>query len=121
LKNKLKALLKSRRGISMTEVVIAMTMVLLVTGAAITVVTASVHADVKYRHKSAALTACENAAECVRFAKNGGDLEDALKNAGFEKEEDGDSFVIRFGEYEVAATKDGSENYAVKLNGETIY
>ena len=65
----LKRLLRDRKGISLTEVVIAMAVVLTVTGSAITLVISSIKADAGFRAKYQALTACEKAADCLRFSK----------------------------------------------------
>lgn len=78
-----KKLLRDRRGVSMTEVIVAMAAVLIVTGAAITVLVSSSQADTLYRDKYRALNGCENAVECIRFTKDKQTLADALLKAGF--------------------------------------
>ena len=82
----IKRLLRDRKGISLTEVVVAMAMVLMVTGAAISIVAASARADVSYRYKYEALTACENAADCLRYAN--GDNTDGLLGTVLTKSRD---------------------------------
>ena len=80
MKKLLHKLLRDRRGISMTEVIVAMAMVTIVTGAAISVVMASIKFDVKYNERTAALSYCESVVDCVRFADNSENLSIALKN-----------------------------------------
>ena len=91
MKNFLKTI-RSRKGITMTEVIVAMAMVVIVTGAAISLVVASVQFDAKYESQTAALNAAESAVECVRFASTVNDLhkEDGagyLDKLGFDKVE----------------------------------
>ena len=58
MKKLLKRLVRDRKGISMTEVVVAMALVVIVTGAAISVLIASIQFDVKYKAQTHALNAC---------------------------------------------------------------
>ena len=83
MKKLLHKLLRDRRGISMTEVIVAMAMVTIVTGAAISVVMASIKFDVKYNERTAALSYCESVVDCVRFAGNQDELNAALVTLGF--------------------------------------
>ena len=126
----LSRLLRDRKGVSMTEVIVAMAMVLIVTGAAITVLIASSRADTVYRNKYRALNGCENAVECLRFAENDESLlESALKKAGFEEidpeqEGFGAGYVLIHGDEQVKVVKDdnGDENYVViYYNDDVIY
>ena len=115
----MKRLLRDRRGVSIAEVVVAMTMVLIITGAAISVQIASTRADVAYRHKYQALNACENAVACVRFAGNSSEtLAEALGKAGFVTDNGG--FTHKSGDYEVVVAFE-EERYVVRYNGEIIY
>ena len=125
-----KRLLQSRKGISVTEVVIAMAVVVLITGSAISVLAASVKADAKYITKSAALEGCETAVECIRFADDTDTLKTALAKAGFDIPEQGaeqeNTFTLSVGDetVEVVVTADSennTENYVVYFNGEEIY
>lgn len=129
----LKKLLKNRKGISMTEVVVAMAVVVLITGAAVSVLIASVKADAKYITKSVALEGCETAVECIRFADGFDEgealerLKTALTAAGFEAAEDENTFTLSVGDETVkvvVGTADGGtevENYVVYFNDEEIY
>lgn len=80
--------LKDRKGISMTEVLIAMAVVTIVTGAAISLIVASVRFDHKYNAQTRALNACESAAQCLRFAEEDAALEEYLAHLGFERVEE---------------------------------
>ena len=115
-----KHLLRNRRGFSLVEAVVAMAIVVIVTGAALTLIISSTRADVALRDQYRALTACENAEDCIRFAKGDADLlDDALTEAGFVKIPEG-SYTLTFGEHTVSVTLKNA-NYAVIHNGETIY
>lgn len=115
----MKALLKKlrdRKGITMTEVVVAMTVVIIITGAAISVVTASVQFDAKYQQETYDLNACESAVNCVRFADSPAELETLLVDKlEFTEETQG---VYTFGDT-VMVTTDG--NWKVIFDGNTIY
>ena len=127
----LKKLLRDRRGISVTEVVVAMTMVVIVTGAAISVLVASIKFDVKYEEKTSALSSCESAVECVRFADNEEMLKKTLNliKEGFGTDTDtseDDRYVFSLTEGDttvqvVVTSVSGIDNYVVKLNDEVIY
>ncbi len=120
--------LQSRKGVSVTEVVVAMAVVVLITGAAISVLAASVKADAKYITKSAALEGCETAVECIRFAGDADTLKQALAKAGFDIPENGEEnvFTLSVGDETVkvaviAGGETETENYVVYYNDEEIY
>lgn len=120
MKKALLKLLGNRKGISMTEVIVAMAVLVMVSGAAITVLIASVKADTAYQNKYAVLSGCENAAECLRFADGEKDLlEEALGKAGF-AQTDETEFTLEKGNETVTVLKI-DESYAVVYNGEVIY
>lgn len=118
----LKRLLRDRKGISLTEVVIAMAVVLTVTGSAITLVISSIKADAGFRAKYQALTACENAADCLRFSKgNETLLKDALVKSGFKVENDECFFKIL--EHKVTVDDDEGKyfvKYTVERDGQIV-
>ena len=90
----LKRLFRDRKGISLTEVIVAMTLVVIVTGAAITVVISSAQADVAYRFKYRALTACENAVDCLRYSQGDEkELQNALSVLGFQGYQDNETLA----------------------------
>ena len=122
----IKRLLRDRKGISLTEVVVAMALVLLVTGAAIGIVAASAQADLSYRYKYEALTACENAADCLRYSQgNETKLQEALKSAGFKENTVESVWIIEktINKKPVQTVKVYKEGnyYVVKYNDEIIY
>lgn len=120
MKKALLKLLGNRKGISMTEVIVAMAVLVMVSGAAITVLIASVKADTAYQNKYAVLSGCENAAECLRFAVgNEILLKEALEKAGF-AQTDETEFTLEKGNETVTVLKI-DESYAVVYNGEVIY
>ena len=115
----MKRLLSDRRGVSLAEVVVAMAMILIISGAAMSVQISSARADVAYRDKYQALSACENAAACLRFADgDDGILADALTKAGFTQSEG--VFTHGNGSYTVTVKNEGGR-YVVKYGDEIIY
>ena len=122
---KLTEILRSRRGISLTEVVVSMTAVIIITGAAVSVLVASSAADVKFAAKTYVLAGCENAVDCLRFADGDGNiLKDALGKAGFTEDTEKNEYVLSYADETVTVSveKDGeNENYVVKYNDEIIY
>ena len=128
---RMKKLLRDRKGISITEVVVAMAMVLLITGAALTLLVASMKSDAKYLAKSTALNACENAVECVRFADDTYTLTTALSRVGFQKTVDPadpngyfTKFFLTSGDHTVrvnVSTNAEFEIYVVVYNDSEIY
>lgn len=113
---KLSILLRDRRGISMTEVVVAMAVVVIVTGAAISLLIASIRFDAKYRAQTEALNACESAVSCVRFADDAEDLGKYLKKLGFKDSDDG--YVLQDGKVTVTVTEN---SWIVTMDDEDIY
>ena len=135
MKKLLKKLLRDRRGISMTEVVVAMALVVIVTGAAISVLIASMQFDAKYKAQTHAQNACESAVECIRFADTQSELEPLLVKAGFTvpgEAKSGNTWEYSFNAGKANArieieysdsNPEGNyiESYAVYLNDEEIY
>ena len=120
----IKRLLRDRKGISLTEVVIAMAMVLMVTGAAISIVAASARADLGYRYKYEALTACENAADCLRYSQGDKDiLKVALEKIGFDVSGTEYTFTRTINKktiQKIIISQNGND-YVVEYNDEIIY
>lgn len=115
-----KRLLRDRKGFSLMEAVVAMSVILVVAGAAITLIISSVRADATFRNQYRAMTACDNARACIRFADGDGDvLAEALIKAGFTGINE-NHYLLISGEYEVEVTFE-DENYVVAYNDETIY
>ena len=70
---------KNRGGFSIVEVVVGLTVVVMVTIAALSVTLASMQMEAKYLNETTALCACESVVACVRFADNADDLQNALE------------------------------------------
>ena len=114
-------LIRSRRGISMVETIVAMALVLVVTGAAMSVFISSATADVKFRDKTAALSACDSAADCVRFAD--GDsviLAEALEKIGFKEYVEASEWRFVSGDETVLVRLD-NDKCVVKYDDKIIY
>ena len=111
--------LRSRKGITMTEVIVAMAMVLIVSGAAISLLVASVQFDAKYNSQTQALNACESAVEAIRFAGNESDLNGYLARLGFEIKA-GESHYALPGNDTVKIQVDGNK-WTVIFEGKEIY
>ena len=110
--------LRDRKGITMTEVVIAMAMVIIITGASISVLISAVKFDATYKTQTKALNACEGAVQCLRFAKtHGTDVTDYFTLLGFEEEKAGEKYTLETAK--VQKNDDGL--WVVTLNGELIY
>ena len=114
--------LRSRKGISMTEVIVAMAVVVIVTGAAISLVVASIQFDAKYESQTAAMNAAESAAECVRFAEDPAELHKDdktgyLDRLGFEV----DNGVYTYGNSVKCYYDSNKDAWVVTFDGEIVY
>lgn len=123
---KLKALFKGKKGISLVEVVIAMAAISIITAAAISLTLASISSDAKYNSRAEALTACENASECVRYASNITELGEVFQKVGFTKDETTENYTYTSGEYTVTVTvtvenETDIGSCTISLDGEKIY
>ena len=128
---KLKIILRNRKGFVVAEMIVAMAMILLITGAAITLMMASIKGDAASMEKYNALTACENAVECVRFTTDRATLQKCLDMVGFDAQNTASepnvyTFVLESGNdtviVEVTYDVDGNfEKSIVNYNNETIY
>lgn len=117
----IRKLLRDRKGISLTEVVIAMAAVLMVTGAAISVLISSNQADIAFREKYRALTACENAVECLRFTTDETELATVLGKAGFADEIEDTEVKYIYKDNDQVVVIYESDHYVVKYGDEIIY
>ena len=111
--------LRSRKGITMTEVIVAMAMVLIVSGAAISLLVASVQFDAKYNSQTQAITGCESAVEAIRFADSADKYVEYLKILGFEIKE-GESYYTLPGNDTVKIQVNGNK-WTVIFEGKEIY
>ena len=69
---------KSRRGISMVEVVVALTVIVIVSAAALSLVTAHTHLEARTAQTIEATNIAENAVECFRFDSTKEGFKDAF-------------------------------------------
>ena len=69
--------IKSRRGISMVEVIVALTVIVIVSAAALSLITAHTHLEARTAQTIEATNIAENAVECFRFNST----EEGFKNA----------------------------------------
>ena len=119
----LRKLLRDRKGITMTEVVVAMATVILVTGAAISLLISSIRFDAKYDSQTRALNACESAISCVRFADNQTELATYLGALGFDIEQEPDpngQWVCPFADGQVTVEVSDS-SWVVTFDNEKVY
>lgn len=131
MKKLLHKLLRDRRGISMTEVIVAMAVVTIVTAAAISVVMASIKFDAKYNDETTALSYCESVVDCVRFADDVDTLSKALDTVkpgfgSYSQEETGQGHEFLINEAGavikvVVTTIDENVNYVVTYDDDEIY
>lgn len=89
---------RNRRGFSLVEVVVALTVIVIMSGAAITLI--NTHTDVQVRtiQTTEAANIAENAIECFRFAKDTGEFKTSLEKTTVSLEgENGNYKVIKNG------------------------
>lgn len=120
-----KELLRSRRGVTITEVVIALTIIGIISSAALTTVMHSLRVETQSFTVIEAENAAENALACFRYAEDENEFTEALcKTGAYEKQDDG-SLVLSEKGYTVTVRADYSENYfeynAVNSDGVEIY
>ena len=79
----------ARRGFSVAEVIVALTVIVIVSAAAVVLIAAQIRADAKATRAFAATNMAENAIECFRYAcdtaENEGEIRAAFESA-FEKD-----------------------------------
>lgn len=73
---------RSRRGISLVEVVVALTVITIISAAALSLVISSARVDANSLRSTQVMMAAENALECYRFAENKDNFADLLKKTG---------------------------------------
>ena len=118
-------MLRSRKGISMAEVVIALVLISVISAAAVSVVLRSVDIEKNTLIVMEAANTAENAVECFRFSENAEAFLTALqKTAPYEVQEDG-SFVLKSGNLVITIQADVAANQfaytAVDNDGAEIY
>ncbi len=125
MKSNTKLLLRSRRGVTITEVVVALVIIGIISSAALSLVMYSVNVEKDSFSVVEAKIAAENTLACFRYAENEDEFVEALsKTDSYETQDDG-SLLLSGNGYTVTVKADYSENYfeytAVKSNGEEIY
>ena len=78
---------KSRRGISMVEVVVALTVIVIVSAAALSLITAHTHLEARTAQTIEATNIAENAVECFRFDSTEEGFKDAFLQTGVSYDE----------------------------------
>lgn len=117
---------KRKRGITIIETVIALTVISIISAAAITMVMASTRAEAKSVNSIHITIEAKNAVECFRYADNTDEMLDLLKktNNAYIKNAS-DRLVLSKASYELTVYPDFMTNnieiYALNSNGDEIY
>lgn len=74
--------LRSKKGMSLVEVVVALTVITIISAAALSLVISSARVDANSLSSTQIMMAAENALECFRFAQNDEDFTTLLKKTG---------------------------------------
>ncbi len=120
-----KELLRSRRGVTITEVAIALVIIGIISAAALSVVMYSVNVEKQSFSVIQAENTAENALACFRYAETEEEFVEALcKTGAYEQQEDGSLILVSNG-CTVTVRADYSQLYfeynAVNADGEQIY
>lgn len=118
-------MLRSRRGITMVEVLIALVLIAMISAATVSMILRSVDVEKKTVMAVETANCAENALTCFRFAKNEQEFFSALQKTGpYEKAEDG-TCVLNGRNFTVTVYADYTLNSlsfrAVDEEGEKIY
>lgn len=118
---------RSRRGISLVEVVVALAVITIISAAALSLVISSARVDANSLRSTQVMMAAENVLECYRFAEIEGDFADLLQKTGDYKKVD-DAYVLTEKAYVItvnytdtkltfsATDSDGKEIYKYEFN-----
>ena len=118
---------RSRRGISLVEVVVALTVITIISAAALSLVISSARVDANSLRSTQVMMAAENALECYRFAESKEEFAALLEKTGDYKGSDG-VFVLTEKSYTItvnytdtqltfsATDSDGKEIYKYEFN-----
>lgn len=74
--------LRSRKGLSLVEVMVALAVIAIISAAALSLVVSSSRLDAKSVKTAKVMMAAENALECFRYANNTKELSDLLNETG---------------------------------------
>ena len=120
---------RSRRGISLVEVVVALTVIAIISSAALSLVISSARVDANSLRSTQVMMAAENALECYRFAESEEEFAALLEKTGDYKKVD-DAYVLTEKAYVItvnvnytdtkltfsATDSDGKEIYKYEFN-----
>ena len=115
-------MLRSRKGMSMVEVVIAMVIISVISASALSMIMMSINVEANAIRSVEIEESAENAIDCFRFAESDGEFLQALqKCAPYEQVET--RFVLKAAGFTVTVVPSGNqfEYTAVDADGETIY
>lgn len=113
---------RSRRGISLVEVIVALAVITIISTAALSLVISSARVDANSLRSTRVMIAAENALECYRFAENEEEFAELLGNTGDYIEADG-SYVLTESSYAITVKyEDDSLRFtAIDSDGKEIY
>ena len=113
---------RSRRGISLVEVVVALTVITIISAAALSLVISSARVDANSLRSTQVMMAAENVLECYRFAESEEEFAALLEKTGDYKGSDG-VFVLTEKSYVITVhyTNTKLTFSATDGDGEEIY
>lgn len=124
MKNKFKNL-KSKKGITIVEVVITLVLIATIMASAISVIMMSIEVENNSAAAVKLQTSAENILECYRFAKTEEEFAEAIAKCGDFKKADDGSFVLAGTDVTITVKSNFTENKlefsATNSNGDEIY
>ena len=120
----------TRRGFTIVELVVAMVIIVIVSGAGISLVMTQTKVDSQATQTVDATNICENAIECFRYAVNVSETDDEIKTKFYEvfkltgaldtekyPQKDADENVIIYSDYEINTS---GAKISIAISGKTI-
>lgn len=113
---------RSRRGISLVEVIVALAVITIISTAALSLVISSARVDANSLRSTRVMIAAENALECYRFSDSEDEFVALLRKTGDYIEADG-SYVLTESSYAITVKyEDDSLRFtAIDSDGKEIY
>ena len=113
---------RSRRGISLVEVIVALAVITIISTAALSLVISSARVDANSLRSTRVMIAAENALECYRFSDSEDEFVELLRKTGDYIEADG-SYVLTESSYAITVKyEDDSLRFtAIDSDGKEIY
>lgn len=113
---------RSRRGISLVEVIVALAVITIISTAALSLVISSARVDANSLRSTRVMIAAENSLECYRFAENEEEFAELIGKTGDYIEADG-SYVLTESSYAITVKyEDDSLRFtAIDSDGKEIY